>query len=489
MSDSVSDAKPSLRARWTTPTAGASASGGTCASPLGQWSWALFEGGRNPYVLLITIYIFAPYFCASVVGDYTEGQALLNLANSIAGFIICLIAPPLGAIADSGLRRKPWIAAFVAVMVPAIFLLWWSLPGGGGIGIWGVLAIVIIAGVAFEFSAMFHNAMLPSLLPYERVGALSGLGLALGNASGVLLLVLMLIGISLPGNPDVAGWGFVPDTPWFGLDKALHEDARISGPIAAVYMALLTIPLLLFTPDRAKTGIKIADAVRGGVGRLVQTVRSLRTFKNIGLYLLARAIYNDGKTAILINGGIYAAGTFKWGVLHMLVYGVVLSVFATLGGVLGGWLDDRLGSRNAILASVGSTAIILLASLGMGPNTILYVFPYTPAADENVLGLPFFKTWPELIYVGIVILIAISITAAYANSRTMLARIAPPAKMTEFFGIYALSGSSITWLASATVAFFTAVFASQQAGMLSILLFLVPGFILMLWVRDERPAA
>lgn len=488
MSETAPPARSSLIARWTTPVAGTSASGGACASPLGQWAWAGFEGGRNPYVLLITIYIFAPYFCQHVVGDFTKGQALLNLSNSIAGFIICLFAPPLGAIADSGLRRKPWIALFVAIMAPAIFALWWSLPGGGGIGVVGALIIVAAVGVAFEFSAMFHNAMLPSLAPYNRVGALSGLGLALGNASGVLLLVLMLVGISLPGNPDVANWGFVPEAAWFGLDKSLHEDARIAGPIAAAYMLVFTLPLLLFTPDRAKSGVRIADAVKGGVKRLVQTIRSLREFKNIGLYLLARAIYNDGKTAILINGGIYAAGTFKWGMLHMLVYGVVLSVFATLGGVLGGWLDDKFGSRNAILVSVGSTAIILLASLGMGPNTILYFIPYTPAADENVLGLPFFKTWPELIYVGIVILIAISITAAYANSRTMLARIAPPAKMTEFFGIYALSGSSITWLASATVAFFTAVFASQQAGMLSILLFLIPGFLLMLWVKDERPA-
>ena len=484
MSGAESEVPTSGLARWTTSPAGVAAGGGSCASPLGQWSWALFEGGRNPYVLLITIYIFAPYFSGEVIGDSTKGQAFLNFANSISGFLVCLIAPALGAIADSGLRRKPWIVAFVTVMAPLVFLLWWSLPNDGGIGVSGVLLIIVVVGAAFEFSAMFHNAMLPSLVTYERVGALSGLGLALGNASGVLLLILMLIGFSLPGVVD---WAFVPDTPWFGLDKTLHQDARISGPIAAIYMILFTLPLVLFTPDRAKTGVRMGDAVRQGMKRLTQTIRSLREYKNIALYLLARAIYNDGKTAILINGGIYAAGTFKWGTLHMLVYGVVLSVFATFGGVFGGWLDDKLGSRNAILVSIGSTAIILLASLGMGPNTILYVIPYVPAADENILGLPFFKTWPELIYVGIVILIAISITAAYANSRTMLARIAPPAKMTEFFGIYALSGSSITWLASATVGFFTAVFASQQAGMLSILLFLIPGFILMLWVRDERP--
>jgi MFS transporter, UMF1 family len=244
--------------------------------------------------------------------------------------------------------------------------------------------------------------------------------------------------------------------------------------------------LLLFTPDRAKTGVTLRSAVRQGTRRLMATIRSLPKYRNATTYIVARALYNDGKTATLINGGIYAAGTFKWGTLEMLCYGVTLSVFATVGGILGGWLDDTFGSRNAILMSIGATTIILIASLGMDPNTILYVIHYVPPADENVLGLPFFKTWPEVIYIAIVTMIAISITAAYANSRTMLARIAPPEKMTEFFGIYALSGNSITWLATGAVSLFTWLFASQQAGMLSILLFLIPGFILMLWVTNER---
>jgi MFS transporter, UMF1 family len=452
-------------------------------SRLGQWSWAMFEGGRIPYVLLITIYIYAPYFTTQIVGDPVRGQSLLNGVNSFAGFLIFLLAPPIGAIADSGLQRKPWIVIFLLIMAPLIFSLWWGLPGDGGIGIWGVLAVFLIASVSLELSGMFHNAMLPTLAPHEKLGALSGLGLALGNGSGVLLLILMLVLISLPGVVD---WPFVLSAPLFGLDKTQFQDARIAGPIAAIYMTIFLFPLLLFTPDRAKTGITIKAAVRQGMRRLAATIRALPKYRNVTTYIIARALYNDGKTAALINGGIYAAGTFKWGVLEMLCYGVTLSIFATFGGILGGWMDDRFGSRNAILASIGATTIILIASLGMGPTTILYFIDYVPPPEENVLGLPFFKTWPEIIYICIVVLIAISITAAYANSRTMLARIAPPEKMTEFFGIYALSGNSITWLATGAVSLFTWLFESQRAGMFSILLFLIPGFILMLWVTNER---
>ena len=93
--------------RWNTPHEGISASGGACASPLGQWAWAWFEGARNPHVLLVTIYIFAPYFYLQLVGDPVRGQSLWGDLNSLAGLIIALIAPILGAIADAGGRRKP----------------------------------------------------------------------------------------------------------------------------------------------------------------------------------------------------------------------------------------------------------------------------------------------------------------------------------------------------------------------------------------------
>ena len=128
MSDSVSDAKPSLRTRWTTPTEGVSASGNACASPLGQWAWASFEGARNPHVLLITIYIFAPYFYISLVGDPVRGQALWGDLNSLAGLIIAIVAPVLGAVADAGGRRKPWLAVFSILLAATAISLWWAVP-------------------------------------------------------------------------------------------------------------------------------------------------------------------------------------------------------------------------------------------------------------------------------------------------------------------------------------------------------------------------
>jgi UMF1 family MFS transporter len=160
-------------------------------------------------------------------------------------------------------------------------------------------------------------------------------------------------------------------------------------------------------------------------------------------------------------------------------------VFAVFGGLIGGWLDDTFGSKRAILISIGGTSLGLILAVSMTPDELFFVIPWDRAAPK-VWSLPFFNTVPELFYIGVVTLVAVFITAAYANSRTMLARIAPPEMMTEFFGIYSLSGTSVAWIGSFSVRWFTGAFHSQRVGFASILIFLVLGLIGMLFVKEER---
>ena len=200
---------------------------------------------------------------------------------------------------------------------------------------------------------------------------------------------------------------------------------------------------------------------------------------------LAVALVNEvgWQQTLLIFGGVYAAGVFGWGALDMLVYGIVLSVFAVLGGFLGGWLDDTFGSKAAILTSIGGTTLGLVLAVSITPDEIFFQ-PYPDA--QPVWSLPFFQTLPEMLYLGVVLLIAIFITAAYANSRTMLARIAPATMMTEFFGLYALSGTATAFVAPILVGWSTDVFDSQRAGFASILVLLIAGMVVMLYVREVR---
>ena len=472
-------------AAWLHHPPGLSATGGPIASRLGQIAWAVFEWARIPYVLLVTIYLFAPYFTTQVVGDPVKGQELWAAFSSYGGFAVAVAAPFLGAVADVGGRRKPWIAVYTVLMAGAMFLMWSAAPHSswGGIVLTGVL--IAVANFGYEFSTVFHSAMLPTIAPPERVGPLSGLGLSLGNLAGILMLAFMMIFFALPGRVD---WSFVPTHTLFGVDQAAHEPERLAGPISGGWLLLFCIPLFLFTPDRPSVRMSLGHAMASGARSVWGTVKSLRHYRNVGHYLGARMLFNDGMTAVLTFGGIYAAGTFHWGALTMIVYGLELSVFAVIGGFFGGWLDNRFGSKRALFVSVGGTLVFFIFGLTMAPNRILWFVPYdVHAAPIN--GLPFFNTWPEVIYLMTVNGVAVFITAGYANARTMMARLAPPEKMTEFFGLMSLSGTSTTFLANVSVTFMTAWTASQRGGMVAITLFLIGGLIWLAFVNEERADA
>ncbi|HUJ46987.1 MAG TPA: MFS transporter [Rhizomicrobium sp.] len=473
-------------ARWLRSPPGASATGGRVASPLAQMAWALFDFGRTPYILLVTIYIFAPYFAnVVVVNDPVRGQAIWGNIQGYSGVFIALFAPFIGAISDAGGRRKPWLAVFAALIaIPAAFL-WYAKPAGAGLSVFEIGALVATTYVAYEFASVFYNAMLPSIVTHQRVGALSGLSYALGNLSGLALLVFMLVALVLPG---AVSWSFVPAHPLFGIDQATHEPERLVGPLSAACIAIFTLPVLFFTPDRPKVRLGWLEASRMGVKSVAHTVRSLKHYRNVGTYLLARLFFNDGMTALLTFGGVYAAGVFHWGALAMTAYGIILSVFAVFGGLFGGWLDDHLGSKAAIFVSVGGTFVFGALSVTMGLDRIFWFIPYDPHSPP-VHNLPFFKSWPEIIYVGLVVIVAICVTASYANARTMMARIAPVERMTEFFGLFSLSGQSTSFLATLSASWFTAWMASQRAGMIVIMAFLGLGLLGMIWVKEERATA
>src|SRR6202521_668132 len=96
-------------------------------------SWIFFAWAAEPFFTLITTFVFAPYFASHVAADPASGQSLWGFATAAAGLLIALMSPVLGAIADASGRRKPWIAAFGAMLVVGSFLMWFGKPGDVGV--------------------------------------------------------------------------------------------------------------------------------------------------------------------------------------------------------------------------------------------------------------------------------------------------------------------------------------------------------------------
>jgi len=463
-----------------------SAAGTPAADLKGQYSWAMLQWARDCYGILVIVYVFAPYYTTHVVGDPVQGQAIWGYINAIGGVFTALLGPCFGAIADLTGRRKPWLGVFIGSVVILSFVLWWSLPNDGGWGIYGTAFILVILTFTYAFNDIFQSSMLPSVAPADRIGFLSALGVSMAHAAALSGLLIVLFCFMLPGQVD---WWFIPAEPLFGIDKSMHEDSRIVGPIGALWMLVFSLPFFLFTPDTPRRReVSFRGAIVQGVGRVISTVRQLKHYRNVALFLLARMFYNDGKVAILIFSAIYASGVFKWDSLTLTFYGLVISAITMLGALVGGWLDDRFGSKAAIFACVGGVSIGLLIALSITPTSLFFVVAFDPAFVPSS-GLPFFETVPELVFLLVSACNSALIAAGFATSRTMMARIAPIEKMSEFFGLYALSGSITAFAGPMLVGVVTALFSSQRIGMASLLGLLVVGLIILIFVRNERTEA
>ena len=446
-------------------------------------AWAGFQGGRDPYITLVSIYIFMPYVATVLVGDAVKGQGLIAAYGFLGGLVAALTAPFLGAAADRIGRRKPALAAISLLFAPLVFALWWAKPNGAGLSVPTILLMTLVISLLFTYGEVLHNSLITWSARNPRdASSMSGTALALGNVVSVAALVFVLWAFALPGKVH---WSFVPAAPLFGLDPALGETARIAAPIAAVLLAIGVVPLLLFAQDAPRRAGSAGAALVGGARDLVALVRSVRHHRDAAVFLGSRMLFSDAQIALIIFCGIYAAGVMHWGVLEMTAFGILMSACAALGGLLSSVLDRRLGPKRALQVEIVGTIVGIVALLGVSPTGVRFV--YTVAADAAPLwDGPVFTKSPELVFLAIGGIVAVFNTAIFASSRTLLTRLIPPGQSGAFFGLFALSGTATVWLGPLAVQTAVSSFHSQQAGNVAIAILMALGFIPLSLVRDKR---
>ncbi len=216
----------------------------------GILGWLLFDCATQPFFTLITTFIFAPYFVSAVAPDPVTGQALWGWATAAAGLAIALTAPVAGVVADAIGPRKPFVLGFGLMMAAASVALWWAAPGAAH-AVPIALVAFAVGTIGVEYATVFNNAMMPTLVPPERLGRLSGTGWAIGYVGGLVSLALTLA--LLAADPDT-GLTLAGLTPAFGLDPAIREGDRAVGPLTALWFVAFVTPLMLFTPDQPRTG-------------------------------------------------------------------------------------------------------------------------------------------------------------------------------------------------------------------------------------------
>ena len=432
----------------------------------GIWGWMLFDWAAQPFHTLIVTFVFAPYFASAVAPDPTKGQELWGLAAGIGGLIIALSSPVLGAIADATGPRKPWILGFTLLGALGCWLLWYAEPASPHI-VWVMIAF-IMALIGLEFAAVFNNAMMPTLVPREELGRLSGTAWGLGYVGGLITLVLVL-GF-MAASPET-GKTLLGIDPLFGLDPATREGDRASGPLTTIWFLVFIIPMFLYTPD-VTSKLSAKGAVKRGLAELGQTLRRLPGDRSYFSFLISSMLYRDALNALYTFGGIYAAGVLGWSIIQIGIFGILANITGALGAWFGGRMDERFGPK----AVVTVTILILIACC-------VVVISTTPS---EVLFMPLGGTTsslPDIVFYVAGAMIGAAGGAVQAASRTLLVDQVEADKVTEAFGLYALSGKATSFIGPLAIAWATGFFDSQRLGVTPIVGLFIIGMLLLPAVR------
>ncbi len=418
-------------------------------------AWAAYDWGSAAFNAVITTFVFTVYLTSAPFGPKDQTSSTLGLGMTIAGLIIAVLAPVTGQRADRTGRGTFWLGMNTLVVVVCSASLYFVRPDPAFL--WLGVGLIAVGNIFSEFAAVQYNAMLNRIATPATIGRISGIGWGSAYLGGIVLLTLLVV-------------GFInPEHGWFGVTKADGQNVRVAMLVAATWLGVSSIPVLLTVRDRRSRHAP-APARQG----LAQSYRALwhtiaqlwRRSPHTLYFLMASAVFRDGLAGVFTFGGVVAAGTFGFSPSEVIVFGIVANVVAGIATISLGVLDDRLGPKKVIV-----TSLVCMCLAGFG----VFLFHDQGRTAFWILGL----------------ILCIFVGPAQSASRTFLARLIPPGREGEVFGLYATTGRAVSFLAPMMFALAIELgrrvvepgVDAQYWGILGIILVLLLGLALLLPVR------
>ena len=401
--------------------------------------YGMYDLANSAYTIIVVTFITSAYFANQIVGDPQLGAAYWQWTAGLCGLLIALTGPLLGNIADKKPKGKiNLLHMFTLLCILITCLFWFAKPTSNYILF--TLIIFLLSNYCYEAATIFYNSLLKNCSNESNIGKTSGAAFALGYIGSIPILLFTLYVFVLP------------DTIPFGLDKSKFENIRFIPIIAAVWFLIFSYPMINYF----KHNVQFKENVdQTPIFKKLVKLLWKNKFTRTGKFLLARMIYSDALIVLIAGGGVYASGVFGFTPGELLKLAIYANLVAFVGVLLGGYLNDKISSKIIILICIAVlTATVFYGSVVAQTKTQFFY---------NVMVISFF------------------IGSIQSASRVMMTGLLETADQGKGFGLFSFSGRATAFAGPLLVGTVTYYF-SQRIGFLSITIFFVLGFILMLFV-------
>jgi len=428
----------------------------TVATRRERWAWYMYDFGNSAYAAVVLLAVYSAYFKGSVVGG-AEGSRLWGIAVGIAMFVVAVTSPFLGTLADFSGAKKRLLLVYTALTVTFCAMLFFVQEGDWLMG----MVFFILAEIGYRSAQVFYNALLPEIAGPEEMGRISGNGWAIGSFGGIVCLLIVLVPIVLTGSNPVV--------------------VRLSLVFTALYFAASSLPLLFWLRERAEPQElpEGENYLSLAVKRLGRTFRTIKKFKEFVKFIIAFMVYNDGILMVMNFAAILGAVLYGMEHQELIIFMIIVQVTSVVGAYLFGLLADDFG---------GKRSLVIALLLMIVPVVWLY-FSYSRLEFYFIGGLAGF-----------------ALTGVQSVSRTVVGMFTPPGRSAEFYGFFAVTGRTSSFIGPTIFGIMAAEatewyqkvqglapLAAEEAGhrlaLFSIAAFLLAGLILLLLVNEKEGRA
>lgn len=412
--------------------------------------WTLFDFANTSYSIVVVTFLYAVYFKQTVVGGEPIGDFYWSIGTSLSMLITAFISPILGAVADHSVGKKRFLLLFTLLCIISTSLLFYVQAGDIFLGI----LLFVLANIGFEAGLVFYDSFLPEITAPKNFGRVSGYGFAMGYLGSLTTLAIVFPFIS-------------------------KEMIKETFPIAALIFLVFSLPLFFFLKDTRKKRESDESFLMIGLSRVFNTITNLKNYKNLSLFLLSFFIYIEGVNTVIFFSGNYAITTLHFSLTQLIIFFIIVQSTAIVGSLLFGFIADSHGQKKALVISLYVWILtILFAYLTSDQNGFLTKF-LAEFFNTSIVDI-------EKNSFYVVGLLAGSVMGAtQSTSRSLMSKLTPFDKKTEFFGFYSFFGKSSAIIGPLVFGYVSYISGTQRLAILTIGIFFVLGIAVLRFVKDN----